>query len=286
MPISSDNIVSRLKSILYGDKIWHDLFPEIENDCSLESYYQKLDMREEKKIMHKVSKYKMHDHEMLIAHLVYLDHYGHRYGTLNHKDIKDVLRMYNSFLEGMVKSLDDDTLLVVTSDHGVENTGGHGGGRTKQLAGFLFFCGKDLYGNRNDFNNYNNNNDVKNDNGNRNVGNKNGNNKNLNNNINKNNNKDNVNNINESNKDNVNNNIKNRICEKIIHKEYAHYFQMDDKWISSISSTAKKEETFDKSPSFSCIHKDDIMPTICHLLGKDVTFHSTGTFLYELTNKI
>lgn len=243
IPVPEDNMVGKFKTVLYGDKMWKDLFPGLAGTCCLESYEQGHNFDDEKKVMKEIVECKMEGFELLVGHLVYLDHYGHKYGTIHHKDIRDVLRTYNDFIRELITGLDDDTLLVVTSDHGVENSGGHGGARAMQLASFVFFCGRGIDGTKDD------------------------------------------------------------VCEAMRKESYKWQFDMNEKWIDAkrrhISTTQAAHadrKTGIRPESDRClsnstnngvsyVHQNDIMPTICALLGKAIPFYSTGTFIYELVGK-
>ncbi|OBT48113.1 hypothetical protein VE00_01015 [Pseudogymnoascus sp. WSF 3629] len=66
------------------------------------------------------------DWDVLIAHFLGVDHAGHRYGP-DHPAMTAKLAQMDVVLRDIVAALDDDTLLVVMGDHGMDAKGDHGG---------------------------------------------------------------------------------------------------------------------------------------------------------------
>jgi len=64
--------------------------------------------------------------DLLIGHFLGVDHVGHRLGPA-HPTMKAKLTQMNQVLIRIVEALDDDTLLVVIGDHGMDRKGDHGG---------------------------------------------------------------------------------------------------------------------------------------------------------------
>ncbi|KAJ7123819.1 hypothetical protein C8R43DRAFT_1076204 [Mycena crocata] len=64
--------------------------------------------------------------DFLVGHFLGVDHVGHRVGP-DHPSMKDKLLQMNGVLERVVELLDDETLLVVLGDHGMDRSGDHGG---------------------------------------------------------------------------------------------------------------------------------------------------------------
>ena len=63
---------------------------------------------------------------LIISHFSGLDSVGHRYGSADSDEYKDKLRWLDSSLEKVFLELPDDWTVVVTSDHGLTNSGQHG----------------------------------------------------------------------------------------------------------------------------------------------------------------
>ncbi|KAI6040642.1 hypothetical protein EDC04DRAFT_2674709, partial [Pisolithus marmoratus] len=63
---------------------------------------------------------------LAIGHGLGVDHAGHRVGP-DHPVMKAKLEQMNTFLGELVRIIDEDTLLVLLGDHGMDHTGNHGG---------------------------------------------------------------------------------------------------------------------------------------------------------------
>ncbi|MBW0516471.1 hypothetical protein O181_056186 [Austropuccinia psidii MF-1] len=79
--------------------------------------------------------------DVLIGHLLGLDHAGHRFGA-SHPTIKSKLNQYNQLLTKIVNHLDDQTLLIVMGDHGMDSKGDHGGDSFNELSTALWLYSK------------------------------------------------------------------------------------------------------------------------------------------------
>ncbi|KAI5954048.1 GPI13 [Candida margitis] len=79
--------------------------------------------------------------DVLIGHFLGVDHVGHRYGP-KHFSMKEKLNQMNDVVGKVVEDLDDDTLLVVFGDHGMDYTGNHGGDAPDELESTLFMYSK------------------------------------------------------------------------------------------------------------------------------------------------
>lgn len=79
--------------------------------------------------------------DMLIGHFLGVDHVGHRYGP-RHYSMKEKLNQMNDVITKVVNELDDETLLIVFGDHGMDYTGNHGGDAPDELESTLFMYSK------------------------------------------------------------------------------------------------------------------------------------------------
>lgn len=79
--------------------------------------------------------------DFLIGHFLGVDHVGHRVGP-DHPSMKAKLRQMNHVLESVVSLLEDDTLLVVLGDHGMDRSGDHGGDGTLETSSALWVFSK------------------------------------------------------------------------------------------------------------------------------------------------
>ena len=64
--------------------------------------------------------------DFLIGHFLGVDHVGHRVGP-DHPSMKAKLQQMNDVLTRVVEKMDDNTLLIVLGDHGMDRAGDHGG---------------------------------------------------------------------------------------------------------------------------------------------------------------
>ncbi|KAI2468558.1 GPI ethanolamine phosphate transferase [Annulohypoxylon bovei var. microspora] len=79
--------------------------------------------------------------DILIGHLLGVDHAGHRYGP-NHVAMTAKLQQMNTFIQDLVKEIDDETLLVVMGDHGMDGKGDHGGESDDEVEAALWMYSK------------------------------------------------------------------------------------------------------------------------------------------------
>ncbi|SCV04217.1 LAME_0H16688g1_1 [Lachancea meyersii CBS 8951] len=81
------------------------------------------------------------DWDILIGHMLGIDHVGHKYGP-NHFTMKEKQVQANEFIEKIRNQIDEDTLLLVMSDHGMDHTGNHGGDSKSELEAALWLYSK------------------------------------------------------------------------------------------------------------------------------------------------
>ncbi|KAI1398449.1 hypothetical protein F4819DRAFT_468496 [Hypoxylon fuscum] len=79
--------------------------------------------------------------DILIGHLLGVDHAGHRYGP-NHAAMTAKLQQMDTFIRDLAKEIDDDTLLVVMGDHGMDGKGDHGGESDDEVEAALWMYSK------------------------------------------------------------------------------------------------------------------------------------------------
>lgn len=163
--IEEDNVIKQLyeqgkKIFFVGDDTWDNLFapflaPESEPfeslnvwdldtvDNGVMSYFEKHLLGCEKG--------QRKEWDLLIGHMLGVDHVGHKYGP-NHFTMREKLLQVNNFVKEIVSALDDDTLLVIMGDHGMDHTGNHGGDSKDELESVLFMYANTpgLFGNKED----------------------------------------------------------------------------------------------------------------------------------------
>jgi len=79
--------------------------------------------------------------DFLIGHFLGVDHVGHRVGP-DHPTMKAKLTQMNDVLKRVVDLLDDDTLLIVLGDHGMDHSGDHGGDGVLETSAGLWVYSK------------------------------------------------------------------------------------------------------------------------------------------------
>jgi ethanolaminephosphotransferase len=82
--------------------------------------------------------------DMLILHYLGLDHIGHVFGINDQSNsiIVNKMNEMDNVIKQLWESMDNDTLLVVCSDHGMTNTGNHGGASYLETSSVLTFLTK------------------------------------------------------------------------------------------------------------------------------------------------
>lgn len=79
--------------------------------------------------------------DVLIAHFLGVDHAGHRYGP-NHKAMHDKLKQMDDVISQLIQSVDNETVLVVMGDHGMDAKGDHGGDSPGEVEAALWMYSK------------------------------------------------------------------------------------------------------------------------------------------------
>lgn len=79
--------------------------------------------------------------DVLIGHMLGVDHVGHKYGP-SHFTMREKQLQVDEFIRNTIAAIDDDTLLVVMGDHGMDHTGNHGGDSIGELESSLFLYSK------------------------------------------------------------------------------------------------------------------------------------------------
>ncbi|KAM9082912.1 GPI ethanolamine phosphate transferase 3 isoform 8-T9 [Megaptera novaeangliae] len=142
--IAEDNLVKQLTStgrrvVFMGDETWNDLFP---GAFSQAFFFPSFDVRD----LHTVDNgilehlYPTMDSgewDVLITHFLGVDHCGHKHGP-HHPEMAKKLSQMDQVIQGLVERLENDTLLVVTGDHGMTTSGNHGGDSELETSAALF----------------------------------------------------------------------------------------------------------------------------------------------------
>lgn len=151
--IAEDNLLMQLKDagkriVHLGDDTWTALFPGYFEEGLSQAYpslnvwdLHTLDNGVNEHIMPLIGKEKKGEWDVMIAHYLGVDHAGHRYGP-NHPAMTAKLLQMDGVLRKIVKEIDDDTLLVVMGDHGMDAKGDHGGESDDEVQAALWMYSK------------------------------------------------------------------------------------------------------------------------------------------------
>ncbi|EGF80394.1 hypothetical protein BATDEDRAFT_11390 [Batrachochytrium dendrobatidis JAM81] len=175
--IKEDNFIRHLQAyaaqgilnktvMTMGDDTWEGLFPNMLNETfSYPSFdvwdlhtvdlavkrhlFPILDatMKANSNSKSKAQDWKSDDHDkwtswgLLIAHFLGVDHAGHRYGP-GHPAMGDKLVEMDQMLQRVIDIVDENTLVIVMGDHGMDNKGDHGGDSDNELDAAMFLYSK------------------------------------------------------------------------------------------------------------------------------------------------
>jgi phosphatidylinositol glycan class O len=147
--LNQDNIISQLlarnKTVtILGDDTWERLFPHsISPESHLMESFDVWDLHTvDRKVIEYLFPYlKRNSFDLLIAHFLGVDHAGHRYGP-GHVAMGDKLVEMNAVLTRVFEMVDDETLVIVMGDHGMDIKGDHGGDSFDEMNAGLFLYAK------------------------------------------------------------------------------------------------------------------------------------------------
>jgi phosphatidylinositol glycan class O len=159
--IEEDNLLMQLRDagrriVHLGDDTWTALFPgyfELELSRAYDSLnvwdLHTVDNGVTEHILPLLGKEKRGQWDVMFAHYLGVDHAGHRYGP-NHPAMTAKLQQMDGLLRDIVAAMDDDTLLVVMGDHGMDSKGDHGGESDDEVEAALWmYSRKSIFGRTN-----------------------------------------------------------------------------------------------------------------------------------------
>jgi phosphatidylinositol glycan class O len=134
--IEEDNLLAQLrdagkKIVHLGDDTWDALFPGY-FEANMSRPYDSFNVWDLHTVDNGVLEHifplmkRSEEWDVLIGHFLGVDHAGHRYGP-EHPEMTKKLRQMDAFVQQLVETIDDKTLLVVMGDHGMDGKGDHGG---------------------------------------------------------------------------------------------------------------------------------------------------------------
>ncbi|KAF2710873.1 hypothetical protein K504DRAFT_403843 [Pleomassaria siparia CBS 279.74] len=151
--IGEDNVLAQLRNasrriVHLGDDTWHALFPGY-FEPNLTHAYDSFNVWDLHTVDNGVT-----DHifpllhpsntskwDVTIGHYLGVDHAGHRYGP-DHPAMAAKLKQMDDTLRRIIGQIDDNTLLVVMGDHGMDSKGDHGGESDDEIQAALFMYSK------------------------------------------------------------------------------------------------------------------------------------------------
>ncbi|QPG74578.1 hypothetical protein FOA43_001909 [Brettanomyces nanus] len=153
--IDEDNLISQLyysgrRVAFAGDDTWDALFgPYLYRNLTFP--YESLNVWD----LHSVDqgvidhifpmiRHNSTDWDVLIGHFLGVDHCGHRYGP-QHYAMKEKLLQLDTVIRQVISQMDNETVLFVFGDHGMDSTGNHGGETRDELESALFMYSKTPY---------------------------------------------------------------------------------------------------------------------------------------------
>lgn len=151
--IEEDSLISQLVTagrtlVHLGDDTWHALFPGSFHPNLTHAYdsfnvydLHTVDNGVIEHIMPLLKGHQQQSWDVIIGHFLGVDHAGHRYGP-DHPAMADKLRQMDTVLSQIAKDIDDDTLLVVMGDHGMDTKGDHGGESDDEIEAALWMYSK------------------------------------------------------------------------------------------------------------------------------------------------
>ncbi|KAF9513098.1 hypothetical protein BS47DRAFT_988449 [Hydnum rufescens UP504] len=153
-PIEEDSIISQLRAIgktisFAGDDTWLTVFSRSfapNMSFPYDSFnVEDLHSVDEGVIRHMFPLLRNEEAgwHFFIGHFLGVDHVGHRLGP-DHPTMKAKLKQMDQMLRNVVDALDDETLLVVLGDHGMDSKGDHGGDGALETDSALWFYSKNI----------------------------------------------------------------------------------------------------------------------------------------------
>ncbi|KAI0399240.1 GPI ethanolamine phosphate transferase 3-like protein [Xylaria palmicola] len=152
--IEEDNLIMQLREhgkriVHLGDDTWTSLFPDYFQP-NLSRAYDSFNVWDLHTVDNGVLEHifplmepeRRGEWDITIGHLLGVDHAGHRYGP-NHPAMTAKLQQMDAFIRQLVENLDQNTLLVVMGDHGMDGKGDHGGESDDEVEAALWMYSKE-----------------------------------------------------------------------------------------------------------------------------------------------
>ncbi|KKK14284.1 hypothetical protein P175DRAFT_0511231 [Aspergillus ochraceoroseus IBT 24754] len=151
--IDEDNLVAQLHAagknlVQLGDDTWHALFPGY-FDPELTRPFDSFNVWDLHTVDNGVNEHlfpllepqNYTKWDVIFGHYLGVDHAGHRYGP-NHPAMASKLNQMDQTIRDIMAKIDDNTLLVVMGDHGMDSKGDHGGESNDEVDAALWMYSK------------------------------------------------------------------------------------------------------------------------------------------------
>ena len=140
--VDEDNIIDQSASngiVFMGDDTWTNMFPGKFKRQFPSPSFNVWDLDSvDKDVRYRIFfEMKKKDWSLLVAHVLGIDHCGHKHGS-NHPEMTRKLNDTNTLIKEIIESLEEDTILFVVGDHGMTETGDHGGDSLNELEAAMF----------------------------------------------------------------------------------------------------------------------------------------------------
>ncbi|KAK9720191.1 mannose-ethanolamine phosphotransferase gpi13 [Basidiobolus ranarum] len=144
--VLEDNLMDQLKKqgkriTFMGDDTWVTIFPEVfrPNHTFPFPSFNVFDLHTvDNGILSRLEDTINGDEwDVLIAHFLGVDHCGHRFGP-NHPSMSQKLTEMNQMIETTLNQIDDETVVLIMGDHGMDAKGDHGGDSPLEVQSTLF----------------------------------------------------------------------------------------------------------------------------------------------------
>lgn len=156
---SSPSSASGAGLVFAGDDTWSTVFPDLFDANATWTYdsfnvedLDTVDRGVESKLLpflqqgHPERKAGVHDSwRLLVGHTLGVDHVGHRFGA-SHAKMKVKLQEMQLLFKNITDAVDDETLVVVMGDHGMDERGDHGGDTELEVGAGLWIYSKGGFG--------------------------------------------------------------------------------------------------------------------------------------------
>lgn len=154
--IDEDNLLMQLRDngkriVHLGDDTWEALFPGY-FEGNLSKPYDSFNVWDLHTVDNGVIENifpvleKKSQWDLLVGHLLGVDHAGHRYGP-NHPEMTKKLQQMDGFIQDLAAKIDNKTVLIVIGDHGMDSKGDHGGESDDEVQAALWmYSPKGIFG--------------------------------------------------------------------------------------------------------------------------------------------